>query len=414
MPSAIPTPDRLSGTWRELFERAGYVRYFGTVALARSAGTMFNVGAVLLVLQRTGSLSLAGLTAAAGSLPAGLTGPFLGAWLDVARSRRLLIALDQLGTVIALAGMLALAGHAPAWVIPLLGLVYGVTRPLSSGAFYSVLPELVGSDLLAKANTMEATSVNLAFVAGPAVAGLVAGAASPAAAVETELGLTLLVVALVLTNGTFELRPRSRPERVTRLLGEGFNALWTIPALRAGAASAALSVVGWGALNVGFPAYAQSVHVGAHASGYMWAALSLGSIVSAFAFTAQAARLSTIALTAGSLLLMGLSAALWPLAGNLASALALVTLTGLLEGPALAAFFTVRQRHTPPQIRAQVFATVASMQMVGTAVGSALAGPVHGALGTTATLLIFTVFEVAAAAAMLSGAGSLQGTASHA
>jgi MFS family permease len=387
------------GTWRELFRRTGYLRYFGAVLLSRTAGTMFNVGVVLLVVQRTGSLSLAGFTAAAGSLPAGVTGPFLGAWLDVARSRRALIAL---------------AGHAPNWTIPVLGLVYGATRPLSGGAFRSVLPEIVGPDLLASANTMEATSVNLSFILGPALAGLIAGADGPAAAVDVEIALTVITIAMIVSDSTFELRPKERAASIRRSVAEGFTALATIVPLRATAASALLGVTAWSALYVGFPAYAIGLHAGAHASGYLWAGVSVGSVFSAFAFARPAARVPTIVLTAGSTLAMGLSALLWPLAGSLAVALLLVTLTGVFEGPALGAFLTVQQRHAPAHLRGQVFSTLSSLTLVGTAVGSAIAGPVNAAFGTHATLLLFTLFELAATGAMLTAWSSLRGTSTHA
>jgi MFS-type transporter involved in bile tolerance (Atg22 family) len=81
------------------------------VAAARATGTMFNVAGVLLVLQRTGSLVLAGITVAAATLPGALTGPFLGAWLDVTTSRRRLLVVDRLLTTAALVALLLLAGH---------------------------------------------------------------------------------------------------------------------------------------------------------------------------------------------------------------------------------------------------------------------------------------------------------------
>lgn len=406
---------RAAAAWTVLFRRAGYIRYFGAVALARTAGTMFNVAVVLLVVQRTGSLSLAGLTAAAGSLPAGLTGPFLGAWLDVARSRRVLIVFDQLTTVVSLVALLALTGHAPDWTVPAVALVYGVTRPLSAGAFTSVLPEIVGSELLPQAGTMEATSINLAFIVGPALAGVVAGAGGAALALQVEIALTVLVIGLIVSDSTFDLRPAApAASGLRKSITEGLAALWRIPALRAGAFASVLSVMAWGSLFVAFPAYALALHAGAHASGYFWAAVSVGSVFSAFTFTRPAARIPTVALTAGSTALMGLSALLWPLAGSLLVALALVTLTGVLEGPSLAAFFTVRQRHTPPHLRGQVFATISSLGFVGIACGSALAGSVHAALGTTATLLMFSVLELAAAGVMLTARRALRGTSSHA
>ena len=412
---AEETPSASAGSWIGLARHPGYARYFVAVALARVPTTMWGVAVALLVLSRTGSLSLAGITVAAGSLPAALTGPLLGAWLDLTRSRRLLIALDQLTAIAALVGILLVAGHGPDWTIPVLAVAYGFTSPLSMGAFRSVLPELVRPELLTKANTMEATSINLAYIVGPAVAGAIAGAAGAGVAVEVQIGLFAATIALTATARVFELRPSTRP--TGGLVGsarDGLQALWRIVPLRAVSASSLFSVMGWGSLNVGFPAYAIAVNAGAHASGYLWAAVSVGSVVSAFAFARLAARLSTVVLMAGSSLAMGCSALLWPLASNLPVALVLVTLTGVLEGPALAAFFTVRQRYTPAHLRGQVFSTVGSVTLAGMAIGSAFAGPVHAALGTDATLLAFAAFQFASAACLLPARGALRGTEAHA
>jgi MFS family permease len=246
------------------------------------------------------------------------------------------------------------------------------------------------------------------------VAGAIAGTAGAAAAIEVQIGLFAATIALTITAQVFELRPSVRPSGgLLDSVGDGLRALWGIVPLRALSASSLFSVMGWGSLNVGFPAYAIAVNAGAHASGYLWAAVSVGSVVSAFAFARLAARLSTVALMAGSSLAMGCSALLWPLASSLPAALALVTLTGVLEGPALAAFFTVRQRFTPPQLRGQVFSTVGSLTLAGMAIGSALAGPVHAALGTDATLLAFAALQFASAVCMAGARGALRDKAVH-
>ena len=120
------------------------------------------------------------LTAAAAALPAAVSGPLLGAWLDVARSRRLLIVVDQVVGAVALAALLMLAGHAPNWTLPAVGVLYSVTRPFSSGSFVSALRELAGDDLISAASSMEASSLNFAVVIGPAIAGVLAGTVVPA------------------------------------------------------------------------------------------------------------------------------------------------------------------------------------------------------------------------------------------
>ena len=51
------------------------------------------------------------LTAAAATLPGAVTGPFLGAWLDVAKSRRRLLVLDRVMTGVALGALLLLVTY---------------------------------------------------------------------------------------------------------------------------------------------------------------------------------------------------------------------------------------------------------------------------------------------------------------
>jgi hypothetical protein len=382
-----------------LLRRPGYARFFLVVAASRATGTMFNVAGVLLVLQRTGSLVLAGVTVAAATLPGALTGPFLGAWLDVAASRRRLLVLDRLLTIAALVALLLLAGHSRDWVLPLIAVSYGLTSPLSSGAFSSVLPEVAGPELLNVANTFEATSINTAFILGPALAGVIAAAAGPAAALEVQLGAGAVLAVLIAGDRTFELRPANAGHARQRLLAavaEGTRSLLKIAALRWNVVVSTLYVAGWGTLNVGFPAYAERVHAGAAASGYMWAAISLGSMLSAFAFRERALRLATGSLIAGSFIAMSASVVLWPLVDGLAGALALIAFTGALEGPSLVALIGVRQSLAPPHLRGQIFTTVSSLNLAAIAIGSALAGPLHAALGATATLLSFALLMLAA------------------
>lgn len=393
-----------------LLRRPGYARYFLVVAAARATGTMFNVAGVLLVLARTGSLVLAGITVAAATLPGALTGPFLGAWLDVTASRRRLLVLDRLVTAGALLALLLLAGHGPNWLLPVIGVAYGATSPLSSGAFSAALPEVAGPDLLNVANTFEATSINVAFIVGPALAGLISGTAGPAVALEVQLGAGVLLALAIAGDHTFELRPVAAAQRAQGLLNtvrEGMRAMAGIAALRWNVLVSTFYVAGWGTLNVGFPVYAERVHAPASASGYMWAAVSLGSMISAFAFRRRAMALNTASLIAGSFTAMAASVALWLLVHSLLPALLLVGLTGLLEGPSLVALIGVRQRLAPPHLRGQIFATVGSLNLAAIAAGSAAAGPLHAALGTAATLLCFALLMLAAGLiTLVTGGGS--------
>jgi predicted MFS family arabinose efflux permease len=387
-----------------LLRRPGFARYFAVVASSRATGTMFNVAGVLLILQRTHDLALAGTVVAATSLPGALTGPFLGGWLDVARSRRRLLVLDRLLTAGALAAILALAGHAPNWTLPLAALAYGLTSPLSSGAYAAVLPEIAGPGLLDAANAFEAASVNVAFIVGPALAGGIAAAAGPAAAIEVQLVAGLVLAVLIASDATFELRPEhgeARPERVLSTVREGLAVTWRTPPLRWNIVIDLFYVLAWSTLYVSFPAFGLALGAGAHSSGYMWAAVAAGSMVGGFAIRQRAGGRSQGAFIGICFAAMAVSGAFWPLAGTLAVALALIFVTGVLDGPGLVGLISIRQRLTPPRLRGAVFTTATSMHSAEVAAGAAGAGLFHRAFGTTATLLCFPALIAAAAAIAL-------------
>jgi MFS family permease len=375
-----------------LLRTPGFVRYFATVASARATGTMFNVAGVLLVLQRTHDLALAGIVVAAATFPGAITGPFLGGLLDVARSRRRLLVLDRAVTSVSLLAVLLLAGHAPNWTLPLAALLYGVTSPLSAGGFSSVLPEIAGPELLSVANAFEGASFNAAFIVGPALSGVIAATAGPAAAVEVQLVSGIVLAVLIATDRTFELRPQhgeAPPESVRHAVRLGFAAIWGIEPLRWNSVVDCVYVLAWGTLYVGLPAYALAVGAGAHASGYMWAAISAGSLISGFALRHLGAGHPPRLVMGAWFTAMALSAATWPLAGSLALALALSFVTGIFDGPALVGLIAVRTRLAPAHLRAQIFTTMTSLHSAVVAAGAAGAGLFHKAFGTDATLLVF-------------------------
>jgi MFS family permease len=101
---------------------------------------------------------------AAITLPSLLTGPLLGAWLDLTGRRRRLMVVDQLLIASMLIALIFAVGHTPNWVVPLIVLAAGLTYPLSFGGFTSLIPQIVPAELLTPANALEASSFNAALV----------------------------------------------------------------------------------------------------------------------------------------------------------------------------------------------------------------------------------------------------------
>lgn len=388
---------------RALAGRRGYRSFLSAATLARVADEMFSVGIVLLVLDRTGSAALAGATVAAVTLPSLVTGPLLGAYMDLTGRRRTLMIADGALMIGAVAGIAALAGNGPDVLVPLVALAAGLTWPLSFGGFTSLIRPIVGDELLAPANALEATSINTALVLGPALAGTLSAAVDPLAPLLVEIALTALAVVLIMrVRGLDE--PRDRDGR--SLIGvavEGVVLLVRSPPLRAVTAAGSLGLAGLGLLVVAFPFFAEDhLAVAQGAAGYLWAAFAIGSMAGALLLVRIQDRFPSERIVLCSLAGFGALMLLWPLQSSFAAMLVVVAAAGFVDGPGLAATFATRQRHVPPGLHGQVFTTAVGFKIGSLALGSAAGGPVVIALGSEGALLLAAAMQFVAA-----GAGAL-------
>jgi predicted MFS family arabinose efflux permease len=389
--------DRLS--LRRLRAQPGYLPFVGAATLARVSDEMFSVGVVLLVLDRTDSAGLAGLAVAAITLPSLISGPLLGAWLDLTGRRRHLMVLDQLLISTMLVVLVLVAGNTPNWVIPLVVLMAGLTYPLSFGGFTSFIPVLVPDELLPPANALETTSFNSALVIGPALAGTLSGAFGPATSLLVEAGLALVALVLILRIPDLD-RGGDRGDGRT-LLGvaaAGIRQIVSVPELRGITVAAAIGLGGLGLMTVTFPLFAVE-HLGGQRSdaGFMWAAFAVGSTLGALSLVRLQRRVPPERIVLAGYAIFGTLMLTWPLAGTLPALLVLIGVAGLADGPALAAQFAVRQQVVPPSLYGQVFTTAAGLKVGSFAMGAGLAGPVVTGLGSAEAMLVAAVAQMVAA-----------------
>ncbi len=375
---------------RQLRAQPGYLGFVSAATLARVSDEMFSVGVVLLVLDRTGSAALAGATVAAITFPSLISGPLLGAWLDLTGRRRTLMVIDQIVIASVLVTLVVLVGNAPNWVIPLVVVPAGITYPLSFGGFTSMIPSLVPGELLPPANALETTSFNAALVTGPALAGTLSGAIGPAVPLIVEAALAIAALALIVRIPGLDRTPDHAPERTLwSVAGDGLRTIVAVPQLRGVTAAAALGMAGLGLLTVAFPLFAVE-HLGVErsAAGYMWAAFAVGSTLGALSLVRMQRRFAPERIVFTGYLVFGLLVLTWPLAEALPLFLALVALAALADGPALAAQFAVRQHHVPPSLYGQVFTTAVGLKVGSLALGAAVAGAVVTGLGSAEALVL--------------------------
>ncbi|MGW0860566.1 MFS transporter [Streptomyces sp. NPDC002690] len=350
--------------------------FFVCGALAARTGDEMSGPALLLAGH-----AVTGSAAGASALLAGITvaavvgGPLLGVLLDRAvRPGRMLagaLILYATGLAVILLGL----GRWPFAVTLLVAVSAGLPAPALSGGWTAQLPRVVASGRLPRANSCDAMTFGAAGLAGPALAGTVAGVLGAPAALAVS---AVLVVAAVPVAWTLPDRSVPRvPVRAVRVLGDLTKGARTIagrPALARATLVPALSCTAQGMFA------ACAVPLGEHALGGAGRGAALLACAAAAALAANAvlARFpppfapDTVLLA--SALVQASALVLAALAGP-ALLLGAVLLAGAAEGPQLAAVFAIRHRESPPRLRGQIFTTGAGVKLAGYALGVAVAGP---------------------------------------
>jgi MFS family permease len=374
------------------------VRYALAATLARLSDEMVGVSVVLLVLDRTGSAALAGAAVAGYTLPAVLTGPLLGAWLSGARQPRLALAGNELVLAVVAGGLVLAAGHAPAAIVVALTLLTGVCLPLTSGGFSSLLPALVGTPGLSRANTVDAATVNGAAIGGPALAGTLAATLGPGAAVGTIGVVAVLAAATTWVVPAGRAPERTRPALLS-VVRSGLLHLASTAPLRGATLTSVISYGCVGLLVVALPARVVDLGADSAAAGYLWTAFELGGLAGILLLSPRTRRIRPERVVFASVGAYGLLLVAVASAHSLIATVGLAVLAGFAEGPCLPAVFAARQRYSPGTLLAQVATTGASLKIGAFALGSVLSGLLTGPLGAAGMLLLAACGQVVAVGA---------------
>lgn len=371
-------------------------RYLSSAGLARLADEMVLFALVLLVADRTESMLLTALTTAGYTLPAVVTGPVLGAWLD--RTSRPLVALagNQFVLAVAAFGLI----FVPPLGMPLLALLAGLTLPMTSGGFTSMLPRL-GVDL-PRVTAYDSMLYSGTAIAGPALAGMIAFTWSPSVAmvVVCVLGVVGGVVTLGLV---LEPAPASSHSSLASALRAGTRHLVRTAPLRAATVTSVVSFVGFGMLTVSLPWLIQSTGSDRNLAGVLMGVLDLGCLLSVMALRPYLVRWLPERILFVTIALYGVALVPWAFAGNIGWLFAFALLTGLVQGPTLTSLITARQRYSPPDLLGQVSTTGASLKIGAFSLGALLAGPLLP-LGPDVVVLVVAACQfVAVAMGLMAG-----------
>ncbi|MEV6489749.1 MFS transporter, partial [Actinoplanes sp. NPDC051633] len=148
-----------------------------------------RIALLVFALDRIDWDGAGGLLVAGLMLPHVLAAPGVGVLADRVRRPALVIGALALGFALSLALTAVTLGHVPFWLSVLVVLLGGSCGPALTGGLSSQLSRLTAPGSRARAFGVDSLTYNIAGIAGPALAGVVAGFAGPVAACLVMAGL---------------------------------------------------------------------------------------------------------------------------------------------------------------------------------------------------------------------------------
>jgi len=386
--TAAPPSQGLAAYRRVL--AASHVRPLVTFALlGRMPIGMGAVAIILFIHGQTDSFGIAGGVAGAYTIGLGITGPTVARFIDRHGSRLVIVPGALL--VMAAMGALVLLGEAGAGTVPLVaaGFLAGAGSTPIGGIFRQRWPELVGPRELPTAYALDAVMMEVVFISGPLLAGILA------ATVGTAEGLlvagALGIVGSVGFARLSTVEPGGDPGAERHWLGALVS-----PHLRLLVLSDLPLAGTFGALDVMLPAF--GAHHGATALGGPFAAaLAFGSGVGGIAYGARPGifgppRRALIVLGG----LMVLTCLPLPAATGVPEMFVFAALAGVTLAPQVTVRNQVIQNTLVQGTATEAFTWVALATTVGASVGSALVGPLVEAAGWRAGAIVAVVLPAVA------------------
>lgn len=345
-------------SYSDLLKTKGVARIIAAQLTARFPSGMLSLAFLLHVEQQTGSYGAAGLVLAATSLGQAVAGPLTSRLMGRLGMRPVLIST----LVVCVASVIAI-GVLPLTVpmYMLIGLVCGLATPPVQPAVRTIYPKMVNSRQLTPLFSLDASAQEIIWVVGPVVT----------AFVSTQIGTAwgiLLAAALMVVGGIwFISSPELGRVRIPRSK-RAFGKVLTRPPVMLATIVGFLLIGACAAIEAGV--VAAFGHDGAEA-GIVLAIFSIGSLAGGLGFGhAPISPWSTarrMFIVFFGTVLAAFSMDFWWLAITL-------FIAGIGIAPALAVLFAIVSASVKFSDTAEAYGWVGTGQLIGAALGSALAG----------------------------------------
>lgn len=326
--------------------------------------TTFRILEVVLgwqILEATDSAFLVGLVAFLYGVPLLLLSPATGLLADRAKRQTVVLAALALAGLAATGlAFLTAAGLATAWHILVASFLAGTAFTLYAPARLALLPNLIPAQSLVNASTLEYSSTRLMGFVGPVVAGLMMTALGTPGTLLFTL-LLVLVAGLAFSQAARGVgRPAPRVTSSGRQgagFGEVFAYLRSDPPLLA-LVMLCLVIVPFGMVYVKLmPVFVRDVlQAGPSVLGLMVGVASLGSAISGFTIAALNRDFAKGLAVLVSSMAFGSALVAFAFTDQLAAALLMVAVTGIMAGVFLTLSNVLFQSRPPDALRGRVLA----------------------------------------------------------
>lgn len=354
-------------TYAELLRLPGVSRLLFAQLVARFPGGMLSLGLLIHIEGIFHSYGVAGLVLASLCIGQAGAGPLTSRWMGVWAMRPVLIVTSAVCATAL--GVLALAPlSVPGFMA--VALVCGLSYPPIQPAVRTIYPKVVNSRQLTPLFSLDASAQELIWVAGPVLVTFVA------TQVSSTAGILLSLVFTVGGGIWFISSPEVGRVRIPRSKRR-FGVVLARPSVLVVTVVGILFVGGLAAVEAGVVSMFGD---GSSDSGFVLAIFALASLVGGLAAGhlpvgpwALARRLSVV--LAGTVLAI-FAFEFWSIAGALLVA-------GLCVAPALAVMFTAVSATVRFSDTAEAYGWIGTGQLLGAALGSAIAGFLIDARGST-------------------------------
>jgi MFS family permease len=374
------------------FRHRDYRFLVASMGVSLFASGMWIVALVWQVIELGGGPSELSLVATASSLGLLLSVLIGGVAADRLPRRALLIVVElvRIGTALAV-GLLAVTGMLHLWHLAVVAFLIGAAEAFFFPAYTALLPTLLPPDELLAANGVEGMLRPVAQQAlGPALAGVVVGAAAPSVAILVAGGLYTVALLALVAMRTFPVPAAAEGSSVLGELREGFGYLFRTGWLFATLAFASLYVlVLIGVFEVLLP-FAVRDQTGSGAGGFAFVlgAFGVGGAIGSLVVSSlrmPRRYLTTMILLWGAgaapMALIGMTDRLWVM--GLAA-----FVVGFTGSAAMVIWGTLLQRRVPPHLLGRVSSLDFFVSLALMPVSMAVAGPVGEWIGIPTTFVL--------------------------